>query len=71
MQSVGTVSRQDFLHSLERGSGLGVLLQVQPVELEGDVRLAEFFPGRLLVVVEVFQVVKLVGQIEEVFLQAR
>ena len=32
-------------------------------------RLAELFPGRLLVIVEVFQVVKLVGQIEQVVLQ--
>ena len=68
-ESVGTAGRQDFLHSLEGGSGLGVLLQFQPVELEGGVGLAELFPGRLLVIVKVFQVVKLVGQIEQVFLQ--
>ena len=32
-------------------------------------RLAELLPGRLLVLVEVFQVVELVGQVEQVVLQ--
>src|ERR1019366_1774527 len=64
-QSVWTWSRQDFLHSLEGRSGLGVLLQFQPVQLKRSVRLAELFPGWLLVIVKVFQVMKLIGQIEQ------
>ena len=59
-ESVGTRGRQDFLHSLERRSRLGILLQFQPVEAEGVIRLAELLPGRLLVFVEVFQVVETV-----------
>jgi len=48
---------------------LGVFFQFQPVQLESDVGLAELFPRRSLVIEKVFQVVKMVGQIEQVFLQ--
>ena len=58
-----------FLHSLESGSCLGVPLQFHPVELEGGVGLAELFPRRPLVFVKMLQVVKLLGQIEQVLFQ--
>ena len=48
-----------------RGGGL-VLVQPGAVELEPGVRLAQLLPGRALGVVEVLQLVDVVGQVEQV-----
>ena len=43
-----------------------ILLQFQPVELDAVPGLAEFVPGRLLVLVEVFQIAVAVREVEQI-----
>ena len=68
-ESVGTGADRISCIRLRAGPAWASLSSSSRLSWKAVVRLAELLPGRLLVVVEVFQVVKLVGQIEQVVLQ--
>ena len=65
-EPIGTRCGKNGEHPLQGWTGLVIPIEFQLVELDTVPGLAEFVPGRLLVLVEVFQVVIGIREIEQI-----